>query len=83
MMDDWKMKDPVIQAGMLTIEVLYLINLKSQKQKRNSTRVGLAFPVSDEIVFHLQYGKFAQMLNLICLMLQLDMSLVWGGQNYS
>ena len=47
-------------------------------------RIGLAFPVSDQMVFHLQYGKFAQMPELdLPYASTRYMHLVWGGQNYT
>ena len=47
-------------------------------------RIGFAFPVSDETVFHLQYGKFAQMPELdLPYSSPRYMNLVWGGQNYT
>ena len=47
-------------------------------------RLGLAFPVTDEIVFHLQYGKFSQMPELdLPYSSTRYMHLVWGGQNYT
>ena len=47
-------------------------------------RLGLAFPISDETVFHLQYGRFAQMPELdLPYASTRYMHLVWGGQNYT
>ena len=47
-------------------------------------RLGLAFPISDEIVFHLQYGKFAQMPELdLPYASTRYMHFVFGGQNYT
>ena len=64
-LDDWKMKDPQnpgwdeTNQGILDGEFL-----DSDTKSILQPRLGLAFPVTDEIVFHLQYGKFAQMPEL-------------------
>ncbi len=47
-------------------------------------RLGMAFPISDQLVFHLQYGKYAQMPDLAEAFKSTRwMSTVWGGQNYT
>ena len=85
MMDDWKMKDPAnpgwdqSNQGILPDEFE-----ESETKSVIQPRLGLAFPISDEIVFHLQYGKFAQMPELdLPYASTRYMHLVWGGQNYT
>ena len=85
MMDDWKMKDPAnpgwdqSNQGILPDEFE-----ESETKSVLQPRLGLAFPVSDEVVFHLQYGKFAQMPELdLPYASTRYMHLVWGGQNYT
>ncbi len=58
--------------------------LESETKTEIQPRIGLAFPVSDEVVFHLQYGKYAQMPELdLPYASPRYMHLVWGGQNYT
>ncbi len=46
-------------------------------------RLGLAFPLSDKSVFHLQYGKFAQLPDLgLPFKSRAEMALSFGGQNF-
>ena len=65
MMDDWKMNDPAnpgwdqTNQGIVTSEFS-----ESDVKTVMQPRIGFAFPVSDQTVFHLQYGKFAQMPEL-------------------
>tara|TARA_B100000900_G_scaffold177680_1_gene150634 strand:- start:1571 stop:4555 length:2985 start_codon:yes stop_codon:yes gene_type:complete len=85
MMDDWRMKDPANpgwdQSNQGIIESEFL---ESETKSIIQPRLGLAFPVSDEVVFHLQYGKFAQMPELdLPYASTRYMNLVWGGQNYT
>lgn len=43
-------------------------------------RLGLAFPLTDKSVFHLQYGKFAQFPDMALLYTSwARMALIWGG----
>ena len=57
---------------------------ESETKTEIQPRIGLAFPVSDEVVFHLQYGKYAQMPELdLPYASPRYMHLVWGGQNYT
>jgi len=57
---------------------------ESETKSIMQPRIGLAFPVSDQTVFHLQYGKFAQMPELdLPYASTRYMHLVWGGQNYT
>ena len=85
MMDDWKMKDPSnpgwdeSNQGIVDSEFS-----ESETKSVLQPRLGLAFPVSDQTVFHLQYGKFAQMPELdLPYASTRYMHLVWGGQNYT
>jgi len=85
MMDDWKMKDPSnpgwdeSNQGIIDSEFS-----ESETKSVLQPRLGLAFPVSDQTVFHLQYGKFAQMPELdLPYASTRYMHLVWGGQNYT
>ncbi|HCV44077.1 MAG TPA: hypothetical protein DGH68_11380, partial [Bacteroidetes bacterium] len=51
--------------------------------KAVSPRLGVAFPVTDRTVFHLQWGKFIQAPSLNQLYLSTaEQSRNWGGQNY-
>jgi hypothetical protein len=84
-MDDWKLKDSTnppwdeLNKGVVAAEIL-----ESDTKTEIQPRLGMAFPVSDEIVFHLQYGKFAQMPELdLPYAATRYMHLVWGGQNYT
>ena len=85
MMDDWKMKDPSNPGWDANNQSIVVDQFEESETKTVvQPRVGLAFPVSDEIVFHLQYGKFAQMPELdLPYAPTRYMSLVWGGQNYT
>jgi len=85
MMDDWKMKDPANPGWDANNQSIVTDQFEESETKSViQPRVGLAFPVSDEIVFHLQYGKFAQMPELdLPYAPTRYMSLVWGGQNYT
>jgi len=85
MMDDWKMNDPAnpgwdqTNQGIVTSEFS-----ESDVKTVMQPRIGFAFPVSDQTVFHLQYGKFAQMPELdLPYSSPRYMNLVWGGQNYT
>ena len=85
MMDDWKMNDPnnpgwdESNQGIIDSEFS-----ESETKSVVQPRIGLAFPVSDQTVFHLQYGKFAQMPELdLPYASTRYMHLVWGGQNYT
>ena len=85
MMDDFKMKDPANpgwdQSNQGIIEDQFE---DSETKSVLQPRIGLAFPVSDQMVFHLQYGKFAQMPELdLPYASTRCMHLVWGGQNYT
>ena len=84
-MDDWRMKDPSNpgwdETGQTIIEEEFL---PSETKTVLQPRLGLAFPVSDKTVFHLQYGKYAQMPELGRPYASTRyMHLVWGGQNYT
>ena len=85
MMDDWRMKDPANPGWDRTNQGI--ISDEFQESETKSViqpRLGLAFPVSDEVVFHLQYGKFAQMPELdLPYASTRYMHFVWGGQNYT
>ena len=85
MMDDWRMKDPSNPGWDANNQSIVVDQFEESETKSViQPRLGLAFPVSDEIVFHLQYGKFAQMPELdLPYAPTRYMSLVWGGQNYT
>ena len=85
MMDDWKMKDPANPGWDRTNQGIIPDEFEESETKSViQPRLGLAFPVSDEVVFHLQYGKFAQMPELdLPYSSTRYMHFVWGGQNYT
>ncbi len=83
--DDYKLKDPAspgldkTNSGVIEEEFLDS-DIKSIVQPR----LGLAFPVSDMMVFHLQYGRFAQMPELdLPYSSTRYMNFVWSGLNYA
>jgi len=83
--DDWKMTDPTnppwdeSNQGVIAEEIT-----DSDTKTSIQPRLGLAFPVSDKTVFHLQYGRYAQMPELRRPWASTRyMHLVWGGQNYT
>ena len=84
-MDDWKMKDPANPGWDETNQGVHESEFVDSDAKTSiQPRLGLAFPVTDEIVFHLQYGKFSQMPELdLPYASTRYMHLVWGGQNYT
>ena len=84
-MDDWKMKDPANPGWDETNqEIVEEEFLPSDTKTVIQPRLGLAFPISDKTVFHLQYGKYAQMPELdLPYASTRYMHLVWGGQNYT
>ena len=85
MMDDFKMKDPANPGWDQSNQGLIESEFEESETKSViQPRIGLAFPVSDQMVFHLQYGKFAQMPELdLPYASTRYMHLVWGGQNYT
>ena len=85
MMDDFKMKDPANPGWGQSNQGLIESEFEDSETKSViQPRLGLAFPVSDQMVFHLQYGKFAQMPELdLPYASTRYMHLVWGGQNYT
>ena len=84
-MDDYKLVDKANPPWDETNQGVYEDGItKSDTKTEIQPRLGLAFPVSDEVVFHLQYGKFAQMPELdLPYASSRYMHLVWGGQNYT
>ena len=84
-MDDYKLKDTANPPWDETNQGVKEDGIeKSENKTAMQPRLGLAFPVSDEVVFHLQYGKFAQMPELdLPYASSRYMHLVWGGQNYT
>ena len=60
--DSWRFRDPAAPARDAQG---FTVDLSSMRKTRRfhelSPRLGLAFPVSERTVFHLQYGRFAQM----------------------
>ena len=84
-MDDYKLNDPANPPWDETGQGVFEEQIsKSDTKTEIQPRLGLAFPVSDEVVFHLQYGKFAQMPELdLPYASSRYMHLVWGGQNYT
>ena len=85
MMDDWKMNDPANPGWDQTNQGIIASEFSESDVKTvMQPRIGFAFPVSDQTVFHLQYGKFAQMPELdLPYSSPRYMNLVWGGQNYT
>ena len=85
MMDDFKMKDPANPGWDQSNQGIVDSEFEESETKSVlQPRLGLAFPVSDQVVFHLQYGKFAQMPELdLPYASTRYMHLVWGGQNYT
>ena len=84
-MDDSKLKDKANPPWDESNQGVFEDGiLDSETKTAIQPRLGLAFPVSDEVVFHLQYGKFAQMPELdLPYASARYMHLVWGGQNYT
>jgi hypothetical protein len=84
-MDDWKLNDPTNPPWDELNKSVFEDQISDSETKTEiQPRLGMAFPVSDEIVFHLQYGKFAQMPELdLPYSSTRYMHLVWGGQNYT
>ncbi len=84
-MDDWKLNDPTNPPWDELNKSVFADEISDSDIKTEiQPRLGMAFPVSDEIVFHLQYGKFAQMPELdLPYAATRYMHLVWGGQNYT
>ena len=84
-MDDWKLNDPTNPPWDELNKSVFEDQISDSDTKLSiQPRLGMAFPVSDEVVFHLQYGKFAQMPELdLPYSSTRYMHLVWGGQNYT
>ena len=84
-MDDFILKDPANPGWDKTNSGVIESEFSESKTKSvMQPRLGLAFPVSDVTVFHLQYGKFAQMPELdLPYASTRYMNFVWGGQNYA
>jgi len=85
MMDDFKMVDPANPGWDESNQGILEAEFKDSDTKSAiQPRIGLALPVSDQTVFHLQYGKFSQMPELdLPYASTRYMHLVWGGQNYT
>jgi len=83
--DDWKMTDPTNPPWDESNQGIYEDQIEDSETKTSiQPRLGLAFPVSDKTVFHLQYGRYAQMPELRRPWAATRyMHLVWGGQNYT
>ncbi len=59
--DDFEFKDPANPPWDRQNHSLFLDQVVQKKyQTELSPRIGLAFPVSDRTVFHMQYGRFVQ-----------------------
>ena len=84
-MDDWKMVDPTNPGWDESNQGIREDQFTDSETKTSvQPRLGLAFPVSDKTVFHLQYGRYAQMPELRRPWASTRyMHLVWGGQNYT
>jgi hypothetical protein len=84
-LDDWKLKDSANPGWDETGQTIQKDGfLQSDTKTVIQPRIGLAFPVSDKTVFHLQYGKYAQMPELSKPYRSTRyMHLVFGGQNYT
>jgi hypothetical protein len=83
--DDWKMTNPTNPPWDESNQGVYADSIDASDTKTSiQPRLGLAFPVSDKTVFHLQYGRYAQMPELRRPWAATRyMHLVWGGQNYT
>ena len=84
-LDDWKMKNTANPGWDETHQTIIPEEFGDSDVKTViQPRLGMAFPVSDRTVFHLQYGKYAQMPELdLPYASTRYMHLVWGGQNYT
>jgi len=84
-LDDWKMNNPANPGWDETGQTIVPSEFSESDNKTIiQPRLGMAFPVSDKTVFHLQYGKYAQMPELdLPYSSTRYMHLVWGGQNYT
>ncbi|MDP6853533.1 MAG: TonB-dependent receptor [Candidatus Marinimicrobia bacterium] len=84
-LDDWKMNNSANPGWNETGQTIHESEFKKSETKTVvQPRLGMAFPVSDKTVFHLQYGKYAQMPELdLPYASSRYMHLVWGGQNYT
>ena len=73
MMDDWKMNDPANPGWDQTNQGIIASEFSESDVKTvMQPRIGFAFPVSDETVFHLQYGNLRRCPSLTFLILLLD-----------
>ena len=64
--DSWAFTDPHSISFVDTLGVIASSSLKKTPiSQQISPRVGVSFPVSDQTVFHAQYGKFIQESQLI------------------
>lgn len=83
-LDDYKWEDPLNPAYDATGFSAYEEELlKAEEHGVIQPRLGLAFPLSDRSVFHLQYGKFAQFPDLSNpYKSRGDIALSYGGQNF-
>ena len=83
-MDDFALDDvlnPPFEAADFTVDAEGL--LESETKVVIQPRLGLGFPISDQAVFHLQYGKFVQMPDLNrAFNGRAILSLHMGGQNF-
>lgn len=83
-LDDFKLTDPLdppYNQTSATADENGLVETDSYAVIQ--PRLGLAFPLSDKAVFHLQYGQFAQFPDLgQPYKARSSMALNWGGQNF-
>jgi hypothetical protein len=82
--NSWRFKD---QSAPVRDDNRYTIDLSSMQKTRTfnelSPRLGLSFPVSDQTVFHVQYGRFSQMPALRDMFTGgARLAVEMGGQNY-
>ncbi len=83
-LDDAKWADPDNPAYNADLFGVYEDSMEVSDAKAVlQPRLGLAFPLSDQSVFHLQYGKFAQFPELHATYKGAgDMAGTFGGQNF-
>ena len=83
-LDTWHLKDslnPGFLEGEETVDPNSLE--KSPSNTVIQPRLGLAFPISDRTVFHLQFGRFAQSPDLgDAFTSRARMATIFGGQNF-
>ncbi len=60
--DSWRFKDPAAPVRDSAATTIALSSMRRTRRfHRLSPRLGFSFPVSEQTVFHVQYGRFVQM----------------------